>query len=98
VAALSLIAALPPGEVVKLLRQRLDRLAGLRAEIRTVIDDALGQGVAGLFLVEEEFRLALLAAEASFVERFIEQITDPENGWGQEWAKFYGEPAPPPSP
>src|SRR5438552_6189360 len=66
VAALSLIAALPPSQVVPLLRQRLDRLDGSRAEIRELIDTALAQGVPELFLVEEEYRLALLAAESSF--------------------------------
>lgn len=94
VAALSLIAALPPSEVLPLLRRRLDRLTEQRAEIRTVIDDTLGQGVPALFLVEEEYRLALMAAESSFVERFIDQITDPETGWGRLWAEFHGEPAP----
>jgi DNA-binding PadR family transcriptional regulator len=94
VAALSLIAALPPSEVLKLLRRRLARLAEQRAEIGTTIDDALGKNVPGLFLVEEEYRLALLEAESSFVERFIEQITDPESGWGRMWAEFHGEPAP----
>ncbi len=86
VAALSLVAALPPGEVVPLLRQRLQALAGQRAEIQALIDDSLSQGVPELFLVEEEYRLALLDAEASFVARFIGQITDPETGWGPAWA------------
>jgi DNA-binding PadR family transcriptional regulator len=94
VAALSLIAALPPSEVVALLRRRLGRLAEQRAEIRALIDDALGKGVPGLFLVEEDYRLALLEAESTFVERFIEQITDPQTGWGRMWAEFHGEPAP----
>jgi DNA-binding PadR family transcriptional regulator len=93
VAALSLIAVLPPSEVVELLGKRLHRLAGQRAEIRTVIDDALAAGLHPLFLVEEEYRLALLDAESSFVERFIEQINHPETGWGPLWAQFHGEPA-----
>src|SRR5215469_18296655 len=45
VAALSLIAALPPDEVVHLLSQRLDRLRHARAEIRGLIDSTLDQGV-----------------------------------------------------
>jgi DNA-binding PadR family transcriptional regulator len=86
VAALSLVAALPPSEVVPLLRERLDALAVQRAEIQGMIDSSLSQGVPELFLVEEEYRLALLGAEVSFVERFIAQITDPETGWGPTWA------------
>jgi DNA-binding PadR family transcriptional regulator len=96
VAALSLIAALPPGEVVHLLRQRLDRLHQARAEIRDLIDTTLAQGVPELFLVEEEYRLSLLDAEISFVEDFIRKITDPETGWGPAWAQFHGQSGPPP--
>ena len=82
VTALSLIAALPPAEVVPLLRTRLEALAGQRAEIQGMIDSSLGQGVPRLFLVEEEYRAALLDAESAFVERFIAEIGDPEAGWG----------------
>ncbi len=94
VAALSLIAALPPDEVLALLRRRLARLAEQRAEIRAMIDGTLAQGVPELFLIEEEYRLTVLDAESSFVERFIGQITDPEAGWGPLWAEFHGQPAP----
>ena len=82
VTALSLIAALPPDQVVPLLRARLEALAGQRAEIQGMIDSSLGQGVPRLFLVEEEYRAALLDAESAFVERFIAEIGDPEAGWG----------------
>ncbi len=93
VAALSLIAALPPGEVVELLGKRLSRLAEQRAEIRELIDNTLAGDVHPLFLVEEDYRLALLDAESVFVERFIERITHPETGWSRLWAEFHGEPA-----
>src|SRR5919201_4862947 len=87
VAALSLIGALPPSEVIELLGRRLRRLAKQRAEIRDLIDSVLAGGVHPLFLVEEEYRLALLDAESSFVERFIERITHPETGWGRLWGE-----------
>jgi DNA-binding PadR family transcriptional regulator len=92
VAALSLIAALPPGEVLTLLHGRLDRLAGQRAEIRDLIGTAQAGGLHPLFLVEEDYRLAQLDAESAFVERFIGQITHPETGWGPMWAQFHGQP------
>ena len=82
VTALSLIAALPPDQVVPLLGARLEALAGQRAEIQGMIDSSLAQGVPRLFLVEEEYRLALLDTESAFVERFIAEIGDPEAGWG----------------
>jgi DNA-binding PadR family transcriptional regulator len=82
VTALSLVAALPPDQVVPLLRTRLEALAGQRAEIQGMIGSSLAQGVPRLFLVEEEYRLALLDTELAFVERFIAEIGDPEAGWG----------------
>jgi DNA-binding PadR family transcriptional regulator len=94
VSALSLISALPPSEVISLLRQRLDRLAETRAEIRALIDTSIGGGVPELFLVEEEYRLALLDAETSFVAEFIAKISDPRNDWAPMWAQFHGQPAP----
>src|SRR6266508_532226 len=93
VAALSLVGALPPSEVVELLGRRLRRLAGQRAETRGLVASTLATGVHPLFLVEEDYRLALLDADLAFVERSIEQITHPETGWGRLWAEFHGEPA-----
>lgn len=92
VAALSLIAALPPDEVVQLLTTRLARLAELRTEARELVDSTVAQGVHPLFLIEEEYRLALLAAETSFVENFIHRIDDPETGWRRPWADFHAQP------
>jgi DNA-binding PadR family transcriptional regulator len=94
VAALSLVAALPPSEVVGLLQQRLDRLATERAQIRDLIDSSLAQGVPELFLIEEEYRLALLGAETAFAQAFIEKITDPQSGWASMWAQFHSQPKP----
>jgi DNA-binding PadR family transcriptional regulator len=93
VAALSLIAALPPGEVLDLLGSRLRRVAEQRAEIRGLVDNTLAAGVPPLFLIEEEYRLALLDAESSFVERLIERIDQPGGGWGRLWQAGRGEPS-----
>src|SRR5918999_543431 len=89
VAALSLIAALPPDEAVELLRRRLQRLGGEWASVRELIDATIASGVHPLFLVEEEYRLALLDAQRAFVERLIERITDPDAGWAREWAQLH---------
>lgn len=46
-------------------------IAEQRAQIRALIDRTLATGVPELFLVEEDYRLALLEAESSFVQRLI---------------------------
>ena len=89
VAALSLIAALPPDEVVALLTKRASRLATEREETRKLIADPLAAGVHPLFLVEEDYRLALLDAEAAFIDGFIERITHPQTGWALQWSEFH---------
>jgi DNA-binding PadR family transcriptional regulator len=94
VAALSLIAALGPDEAVSLLRRRLERLADLRTEIRDLIDRTLAEGTHPLFLVEEEYRIALLDADAAFVRDLIERITDPADGWAPLWEEFLAKETP----
>ncbi|MFC4008630.1 PadR family transcriptional regulator [Nonomuraea purpurea] len=86
VAALSLIGALHPDEVIELLNERLRRLSAQRTEIRTLIDDTVAAGTHPLFLVEEDYRLALLEADQAFTTRFIERI---DNDWGRQWAAFH---------
>lgn len=94
VTALSLIGALSRREALPLLQQRLDRLAEQRAQIRSLIDRTVAMGVPELFLVEEDYRLALLEAESSFVQRLIDRITDPATGWGRMWAAAHREFSP----
>jgi hypothetical protein len=71
------------------MRRRLTRLAEQQTELQNLMDGVLAQGVHPLFLVEEEYRLALLDAEMSFVESFADRITDPHNDWGALWAAFH---------
>jgi DNA-binding PadR family transcriptional regulator len=94
VAALSVISALPPSQVLVLLRTRLGHLAEQEAEARGLIDTALADGVPGLFLLEEEYRLALIQAETAFTTRLIERMTDPATDWTGPWAGFHGENTP----
>jgi DNA-binding PadR family transcriptional regulator len=97
VVALSLMAALPPGEVGELLRQRKETVTRLRAEARADLDKALADGLPPLFLADEEYRLALLDAECGFIDGLIGQITDPETGWAPSWAEHLRRTPPAPT-
>ncbi|MFD1146989.1 PadR family transcriptional regulator [Saccharothrix hoggarensis] len=82
VAALSMIGALHPDEVAALLRDRLAGLGRQRDEAAAVI---AGADAHPLFLVEEEYRIALLDAEIAFVRHFLARIRD----WRPLWAGFH---------
>jgi DNA-binding PadR family transcriptional regulator len=94
VAALSLIGALPPSQVLDLLRARQGHLARQEAEARGLVDSSLADGVPELFLIEEGYRLALLEADSAFTSRLIRRITDPATDWTGPWADFHGEKTP----
>ena len=89
VTALSLITALPPAEVLELLGRRAESVAGQRAEIEGLLADAAGAGVDPVFLVEEEYRLALLDAEATFIADFAKKIEKRDPAFGQVWREFH---------
>jgi DNA-binding PadR family transcriptional regulator len=78
-AALCLLPVLPPDEALVLLRQRLSRLDAKVAEIESHTRLPEVQNLPPLFLIETEYRLALLKAEHRFVADVIKRI---ENGWG----------------
>jgi DNA-binding PadR family transcriptional regulator len=78
-AALCLLPVLPPDEALALLRQRLHLLEQKAVTLATQIAGIGAQNFPPLFLVENEYRLALLKAEQAFVGELIKRI---ENGWG----------------
>jgi DNA-binding PadR family transcriptional regulator len=78
-AALCLLPILPPDEALALLRQRLKRIEQTTAGLAGQIAGISAQNFPPLFLVENEYRLALLKAEQIFVAELISRI---ENGWG----------------
>ena len=41
-----------------------------------------------VFSVEDDYRIALLDAEASFITTFLGKIEDPQNGWSGPWQAY----------
>ncbi|GAA2981406.1 PadR family transcriptional regulator [Actinokineospora diospyrosa] len=90
--ALSLLGVLEPGEAVELLGQRLVALEHEAAGITADIAGAKAQGVLWVFLIEEDYRLALLDAERRFVTTLIAAIGAPE--YVRAWQDAMGEGTP----
>jgi DNA-binding PadR family transcriptional regulator len=78
-AALCLLPVLPPDEALVLLRQRLERISENAATHAAQIEAVTHMNMPPLFLIENEYRLALLKAEQHFVADLIKRI---EKGWG----------------
>jgi DNA-binding PadR family transcriptional regulator len=77
-AALCLLPVLPPDEALALLKERLAAIGRNSAALAQQIA-AVGNNIPPLFLIETEYRLALLKAEQHFVAELIGRI---ESGWG----------------
>jgi DNA-binding PadR family transcriptional regulator len=88
-AGLSLMPGLPPGEVVRLLGNRLDRM---RMQLRTlegITDMARESGLVDLFLVEDLYRQAILRAEIEFVEKLATGIRDESFPGTSGWRRLH---------
>ena len=97
-AALSFLPALPPADVVALLRERAERL-----EFELAQDDAARelvekQGLPRLFWVESEYRSLLRRAELDYVRRLVADIDGGTLDGLEWWSAVHeeGADAPPP--
>jgi DNA-binding PadR family transcriptional regulator len=86
--ALSLLSVLAPWETVELLGERLAALTAQTDEIRARMRAAADEGVAWVFLVEEQYRLTVLDAECRFVVELIGALEQPD--YIQAWKQMIG--------
>ncbi|MGI5126954.1 PadR family transcriptional regulator [Pseudonocardia sp. CA-107938] len=92
VAGLSLLSALPPDEALALLRKRSAALDAALAEERARLAEELA-AVDRLFLIEEEYAIAVLAAEADWVRGLVAELADGTFPRLAEWRAVYEEAA-----
>ncbi|MDQ2956135.1 MAG: PadR family transcriptional regulator [Actinomycetota bacterium] len=88
-AGLSLMAGLPPDEVIRLLG---DRAVRLRVELRSLegaeqVGDEMG--LPELFSVESRYRHALLTAELDFVVTLADRISSADFGGTSLWRRMH---------
>jgi DNA-binding PadR family transcriptional regulator len=89
-AALSLLPAVPPAEAVALLKGRSRQLGVIAEEIRAVIE-VVTKIVEPLFLVENEYRLAILEAERQFVDGLLRRIAE-DQVYTRSWRQLHADP------
>ena len=89
VAALSLMAALPPNEVVALLRQRAETLEIGLATRRAAIRAAVDAGLARLFVIEDEYRIAMQESELAYIQALAKDIETGQLDGLELWKTMY---------
>lgn len=85
-AGLSVMAALPPDEVIELLRNRLDALETRLAEDKSELDAITD--IPRILLVEAEYDLAVLEAEARWVRSLLAEMTEGTLPGLKEWRAY----------
>ena len=93
-AALSMMAGLPPADVVQLLRDRASKLAFQLAESDARREVAAKREVPRLFMVEEEYRHALHQADLAFINALVADIEHGTIEGMDEWRAFHGVATP----
>jgi DNA-binding PadR family transcriptional regulator len=81
-AGLSIMAVLPPDDVVALLQQRAD---AVEAQVTALREQLERETVPRLFLVETEYDIAVLTAEAAWTRSLIAEISDGSFPGLAEW-------------
>lgn len=88
VAGLSILAVLPPAEVVELLGTRLEALERTIAAVRRELGELAGT-LPRLFIIESEFGLAMLEAEAAWTRSLRAELTEGTFPGLAQWREWH---------
>ncbi|WP_370969887.1 PadR family transcriptional regulator [Amycolatopsis sp. cg9] len=87
-AGLSMLGVLGPDQTARQLRLRLTGLAERAAALRASLEQLSGQ-MPRLFLVEVEYDLAMVEAEARWVRGFLDELTSGAVPGTDAWRRWY---------
>ncbi|MCX4992114.1 MULTISPECIES: PadR family transcriptional regulator [unclassified Streptomyces] len=86
--ALSLMGVLPPDEVARLLTERLNSLEVQAASARGGLEK-LYETLPRIFLVETEYQLHMVEAQAEWVRGFLKELREGTLPGVKEWRSFH---------
>jgi DNA-binding PadR family transcriptional regulator len=86
ITALSILFGLPPDEAQAELELRAEKLQAALADTERSLADAPA-ALPRLFLLEEEYRKAMLEAELSWVRGVIDDLREGRLTWSEEWLR-----------
>ena len=87
-AGLSLAGVLPPEDVAALLRQRCNALELEIAQMQSVVKLAMDHGLNRIFLIENEYQIAMRQAELAWTRSLSEELAAGTIEGMEEWAAF----------
>ncbi len=90
IVALSILFGLPPEEAREQLETRAKRIADQLAETERALE-ATPPGLPRLFVLEEEYRAAMLRAELDWLLGVIEDLKARRLTWSEEWLREIAE-------
>lgn len=86
-AALAFIMVLAPKEALSHVSARVKTLAEQIASEEAATQAVKQSGLPRLFLIEDEFRQAMLRAELAWVETLAEDLRSKELNWSRDWLR-----------
>jgi DNA-binding PadR family transcriptional regulator len=86
IAAMSVMFGLPPAEAQAELERRAEKLAATLADTEAELT-AAPPGLPRLFLLEEEYRRAMLGTELGWVRGVIEDLRAGRLTWSEQWLR-----------
>jgi DNA-binding PadR family transcriptional regulator len=86
IAALSILFGLPVEDAREQLERRADRISAQLADTERELEGA-PPGLPRLFLLEEEYRAAMLRAEFEWLRSVIEDLAEGRITWSEEWLR-----------
>jgi DNA-binding PadR family transcriptional regulator len=95
IAAVSILFGLPPEDARRQLELRAERLAAELAETESELRGY--PQLPRLFLLEEEYRRTLLAAELEWVRGVVDDLRDGRLTWSERWLREMAAAFDPPS-
>jgi DNA-binding PadR family transcriptional regulator len=86
-AALAFLMLLEPEDARAQLTSRSAAIRESVRETKAAGDQARGFGLPRLFLVEDEYRIAMMEAELTWVDALVEALASGELTWSEAWIK-----------
>jgi DNA-binding PadR family transcriptional regulator len=86
-AALAFLPVLSPGDVLRQLELRVGEIEAQLAQTEAIARDLLAGGLPRLFLIEDDYKQAMLKAELNWVRKVIAELKAKKLTWTAQWLR-----------